>query len=466
MKLHIFVLSAAALAVGAGAFAQTMSLHGSVDFTSYGAQQTRTTTDGESDHSDLAAGYDPDSNFTIDMQVSAANFEFNLGLYFTADGGDEEYFDFSNGGSHTPFYQGNMKISLFDSQLFFYTGKFEDFNAGYIENGYVLGTQSITNFADKDNGQHLTALEFAPAFVSGLKIFAGLPILPYYGNGIEEAFEANQWKNLGKKFKLAASYQLPINALDMTINAGWRPGTYYDGVDAWDADTSTGGTMATLTKGFTESVFGEGFIQFLLPDVIDGLSLNVSGDVRYRDAEYTTRELKTKEHTAIAAMFGISAEFGSLLLDDLTLALEDRFYFAGDDYIHSDEKFIYDILGIAAEYDIAGQPFSIGVNLAGMFAADALGTGFIEDSGAKVNHAHNFDGVGMSLNDMPTASTSGLTGKSTTYLGAYANPYIKFNFPNGALKIGAELSFTRFFNEDVTNTGLSYRIPVGITYSF
>ena len=102
-----------------------------------------------------------------------------------------------------------------------------------------------------------------------------------------------------------------------------------------------------------------------------------------------------------------------------------------------------------------------------MVGADALGTAFAEDGGAKVSNDYNFDGgVGMSMNDMATASTDGLSGKSTTYLGAYANPYIKFSFPNGALKIGAELNFTRFFNEDVANMGLSYRIPIGMTYSF
>ena len=468
MKLNTLICGAAALAVGTGAFAQSLSLHGGVDFTAYGVQQTRTTTDGESENSDPSSGYDPDGNFTIDMQVTAANFEFNLGLYFNADGGDEEYFDFSNGGSSTPFYKGNMKISLLNNQVFFYTGKFEDFNAGYIEDGYALGGQSITNLADKDNGQHLTALEFAPAFVSGLKLFAGLPILPYYGNGIEEAFEANQWKYLGKKFKLAASYQLPIDAVDLTINAGWRPGTYYDGVDKWDATAKTGGDKATLTEGFTESVFGEGFIQFLLPDVIDGLSLQASYDLRYRDADYVTVAYETKEHNSLAHMGAISAEFGSLLNDELYLAIEDRFYYADDDYIRSDEKLAYDIFAIAAEYELAGLPFSIGCNLAGMFASDARGTAFAEDNGAKVyggKYCFASD-VGMSLNDMATASVSGLSGKATTYLGAYANPYVKFSLPNGAVTVGAELSVTKFYNDDVTNTGVSYRIPIGVSYRF
>ena len=464
MKLNKLIFGAVAMIFCSGAFAQTVTFHAGIDYTTWALSQTRLKTKSVNSKTDPSAGYDPDGNMTVDVAVRAANFEFNLGLYFNADGGDNEYYDFSD-DVDTAFYQGNMKVSFLNEQTALYLGKFEDFNADFIEPGYALGDQYITNLADKDHGQYLTGLMITPMALSSLRFFVGFPILPTHGNGIPDSDRKfDQWNILYKKAKIAASYQLPN---DMTINVGYRPGTYFDGVDAYAKKTADRGEMAALTDNFTESLYGEGFLQLSAPSIIDGVDANLSYDIRYRDEEYATYSA-TKEHTTFAHMIGLSAEFGSLISDSLSLAVEDRFFYADDDYIKADEKLIYDIFAVSAEVALAGQPFSVGLNAAGMFACDALGTAFANDGGAKIKTGRYYcdDSIGMSLNDMATASLSGIYGNPSTYIGAYVNPYVKFNMSNGAVIVGAEICYTNFSNDNVTNTGLSYRIPVGLKFVF
>ncbi|MBQ4378115.1 MAG: hypothetical protein II821_02820 [Treponema sp.] len=459
MKLNKFILGAASLAMAGGmAFAQNVTFHAGVDYTVWGASQAFYNDDGTTSNTENSAGYDPDGNMTVDVSVKAASFEFNLGLYFNADGGDEEYIDFSDGGKGTPFYQGNMKAGFFNDQVNVYTGKFEDFNGGYIADGAVFGEQYITNLADSDYGPYLTGLEFVPAFVSGLKVFAGFPILPIRGNGIQANEEYNQWKYLGKKVKIATSYQVPVSGLDLTLNAGFRPGTYYDGVD-------NGGTMSTFTETFTKSAFGEGYLQAVVPNLFDMLNLTVSYDIRYRDGEYTNIYNETEEHKAFAHMIGVSGEMSPL--EGLTLSAEDRFFFAGDDYLQSDEKLIYNAFGFNAEYALAGTQVAVGLGLAEIIAGDANGTAFADSDGTgKINnssYASNSD-IALTLNDMATANLPG--GAATKYTGTYVKPYFKYNFSNGALIAAFELAYTKAWTEDVSNTCLSYRVPVGIKFEF
>ena len=459
MKINKLILGAAALAMGGGAFAQSVAFHAGIDYTAWGFARSSYNDDGSATHTNPSAGYDPDGNMTVDVAVRAASFEFNLGLYFNADGGDEEFIDFSDGGKGTPFYKGNMKIGLFNDQLSIYTGKFHDFNGGYIADGSVLGGQYITNLADKDYGAYLTGLEFSPAFLSGLKLFAGFPILPIRGNGIQANEEYNQWKHLGKKIKLAASYALPVEGLDCTLNLGFRPGTYYDGVD-------NGGTMDTFTETFTKSAFGEAYIQGVLPNFLELMNLVVSYDMRYRDSSYVDIRNETKEKTAFAHMIGVSAE---MTFEDLmVLGVEDRFYYAGNDYVHSDEKFIYDILAANAEHSVAGTPISVGLGLAGILAADANGTAFADDDGTgKVNNDtySSSTSISLTVNDMATANLLA-GGDATTYLGFYTKPYFNYSFSNGSLIVAAEFAYSKAFTDDVSNNCFSYRIPVGIKFEF
>lgn len=455
MKLNKLIFGAAALALGAGAFAQSVTFHAGIDYTVWGLSQASYNSDGEKDSTDPSAGYDPDGKMTVDVSVKASSFEFNLGLYFNADGGDEEYYDYSDGGKGTPFYKGNMKVGFFNDQLNVYTGKFDDFNGGYFAKGAVLPKQYVTNLADKNYGPYLTGLELAPSAISGLKFFAGFPILPIRGNGIQADKEYNQWKYLGKKIKLAASYQLA----DMTFNAGFRPGTYYDGVDL-------NGTMTTATETFTKSMFGELYLQSVMPNLADTVNLIVTYDMRYRDSEYDTIRGTTKEHKAFAHMFDISGE--AALNEAFTLSAQDRFIYAGDDYVKSDEKLVYNVLALKGDYALPGTQINVGLGLAGFLAADAMGTAFATNSNGvtKINNenfAMNKD-IALTFNDLATASLLG--GKSTTYLGAYVKPYFKYNFSNGAITIAYELAATRVFTSDVTNTCLAHRIPVGIKFEF
>lgn len=460
MKFYRYISAAALFALGAACVAAQVKFSAGVDYTTYGVTQTKTTTDGEFEKTKASSGYDPDGNMTIDVLVNAASMEFNLGLYFNADGGNQEYYDFGD-KLNTSFYKGNLKAGFFADQVSLYLGKFEDFNADFIVEGYALGEQYITNLADKYYGQYLTGLLIEPQIfgLNGLRLFAGCPILPQNGNGIPDA-EYDQWNVLYKKFKFAASYTLDNN---IAIIAGFRPGTYFDGVDEADS-----GEMALATSNFTESLFSEGFVQVSLPNVIDGLKANASYDIRYRDGTYTNTANETEEHKTFAHMLGVSAEFGDFISPDLTLAVEDRAFFADDDYITSDEKLLYDILALSAEYNLITLPFNIGLNAAGMYGVDARGMAFTDNNGAKIATGRYYcdKDIGMSLNDMATASVSGLSGKSSQYFGLYANPYIRVKMSGGSLKIGAEFCLTKFKNEDVENTGFSYRIPVGLKFAF
>ena len=451
-------LCMALFALSSGVFAQTVTFHAGIDYTTWGLSQARYGGDDTRSNTEPSAGYDPDGKMTVDVSVKAASFEFNLGLYFNADGGDEEYIDFSDGGKGTPFYKGNMKVGFFNDQLNVYTGKFEKFNAGYIAEGAVIGAQYITNLADKDYGPYLTALEFSPQALSGLKLFAGFPILPIRGNGIQANEEYNQWKYLGKKIKLAASYQVPLSAFDLTLNAGFRPGTYYDGVD-------NGGTMSTFTETFTKSAFGEGYVQAVMSNFFDMVDLVVSYDLRYRDADYETIRGTTKEHKAFAHMIGLSGKMA--LTEEITLGVEDRLFISGDDYIHSDEKLLWDVLALNGEYAVPGTQCSLGLGLAGFFAADARGTAFADKDGtAKVNNGAYATHKDIALTFNKMATTLAAEGDSTSYFGAYAKPYFKYNFSNGNVMVAFELAYTRASASAFTNTCLSYRVPVGIKFEF
>lgn len=460
MKLNKLMLGAAAMALGSGVFAQNVTFHSGIDYTVWGLRRAFYNDDGEKDNTSSSAGYDPDGNMTVDVSVKAASFEFNLGLYFNADGGDEEYIDYSDGGKGTPFYQGNMKVGFFNDQVNLYTGKFEGFNGGFIAEGSVLGDQYITNLADQDYGPYLTGLEYTPQFLSGLRLFAGFPILPIRGNGIQtiDEHEYNQWKYLGKKIKLAASYQVPVDGLDLTVNAGFRPGTYYDGVD-------NGGTMSTFTETFTESAFGEGYIQAVMPNFMDMMDLVVSYDLRYRDGTYLNVNNETEEHKAFSHMVGLSASMG--LTEEISLSCEDRLVYCGDDYIADSEKLLYNVLAVNGEYAVPGTQISLGMDLAQICAADANGKAFADDDGTgKINnaaYASNSD-ISLTLNDMATATLLG--GEATKYLGTYVKPYFKYNFANGSLIAAFELAYSKAFTDDVSNTCLSYRIPVGIKFQF
>ena len=77
MKLNKLIFGAAALVLGAGAFAQSVTFHAGIDYTVWGLSQASYNSDGEKDSTDPSAGYDPDGKMTVDVSVKASSFEFN-----------------------------------------------------------------------------------------------------------------------------------------------------------------------------------------------------------------------------------------------------------------------------------------------------------------------------------------------------------------------------------------------------
>lgn len=461
MKLNKIMLSAAAVAaLSAVTAAAQVSFHSDIDFTTYAVQQDFTNTNGTKSNTEPSAAYDPDGSFKIDVNATASSFAFELGLYFNPDGGlSTDYYDISDLYS-THFYKGNMKVGFLGNQLQLYIGKFEDFNADYIAGGYVVDDQSITNLADSTFGQYFTGLEYAPSYLPGLRVIAGLPIMPIMGNGEHYSVAYAQWKNLWKKVKVAASYMMPLGDYSLQLNAGYRYGTFYDGIQG-DAATYT--TDSELATAYTKSAFGEGYIQAILPGFMDLGDITVSYDIRHRNADYVNISAETVEKLALAHYAQVG--FATKLMDnELALNVEDRFFYADDDYVASNEKVLWDMLAVNAEYALPGTIFSVGADLAGMFAADANGTGIVDGAINNTKFAADSDNITMTFNGLSCAAATGEG--ATTYIGAYACPYLKINFSNGALKIGAEVAYTRFFTSDVTNTCFAYRVPVGLNFAF
>lgn len=473
MKLNKVLLGTAALAAATSmAFAQTATLHGSVDATAYGVTQAFSSEDVYTDedgnaqsYSSATAGLDEDSELTADLTVKAANFEFNLGvkLYTGLDDDTDDYTDYTDSYDGTPFYQGNMKIDFFNQQLSVYTGKFEDFNAGYITEGSVFGSQNIRDLASSGEGQYLTGINVSPYAVKGLSAFVGFPILPGDGNGVNTDIESNYWKNLIKKVKFMAGYNMEGLA---NFTAGFRPGTYYTGVSSHQSDTDEDGNT-----GFLYNNFGEGFVQAVFnPEVLAGIPLNASYDIRYRtDASYTTTTLLTEEHTATAHTLSLSADISSLVgMEGLTLAVENRTYYYDDDYLVSDEKLLMNRLGASAAYNLPGTQFTVGGVLAGTYAADANGTAFTASNGS-IGYLYIdnscADDTQLGYNDMTTAYVAA-TGESVKYLAFYLNPYFQVNFNNGAFRVGAEVQYSAAIGKDDTVSAFAYRIPVGINFAF
>lgn len=447
MNAKKIILGAAALAAGAVLSAQTVSFHGYLDYTNFAVGQENTNL-GTDEWTKASAEYGSFYNgrTELNMSVTAANFLFNVGIRLDS-GGNSWYSlyhdvtqtnDDDDGYAVTPFHQMNIRASFLNDQIFVYTGRFEEWNAGYIFNGYALGGQNIRNLADRDNGQHLTAVEYCPQFVSGLKILAGLPILPVSGNGVNY-WTGNQWQYLYKKVKLVAQYKLPIG---VTFNGGWRPGTYYTGL--YDYDTADGATT---------NYFGEAYVQADMPYLVPNVPLNASFDLRYRKNDTVDKEV-------FAYYLGVSGQVKPI--SNLTVNFEDRLFYADDHYIATNEKLVYDILGLNAAYTFAGTPYQIGMQLNTMYAQDANGSSFA-DATSRIS-SDWCDDLAMSSDWMDTA-TLPPSGSAGRYFTIYGYPYVQKNFANGYARTGIEVQYSRFQTSKTTE-GITYRVPVAMCFWF
>lgn len=457
MKLNKLIFGAAMMTAALSCASAQAALHGKVDFVNNCADQEFSKTTGAEkwDASDVKAGFDADSSTTVDLKLNAANFEFNLGMKLNSSAGDEKYTDYTDAYDGTPFYQGNMKIGFWTDQINVYTGKFEDFNAGYIEDGYAMGTQNISNLASSGQGQHFTAINISPFSVPalrGLNVLVGLPILPVNGNGVNY-LDSNSWYvkddegkfkySLAQKVKAAVSYEIPEL---VKVNAGFRPGTYYTGVKSYDVDGN-----------FLKNYYSEGYIQACFPSLVEGLAFNLSYDIRYRKAEYTNRANETTEKTALAHMGAVSAEYA--VMENLTLACEDRFFFAGDDYAVVDDKVLADVLALNVNY-ILNERWSFGAGLAGFYAVDARGTALAANG--DYFDGFDFDDFGFSY----LGSLAVTEGKSNQYVGVYANPYAKLSVSSGDITLGVKVEYGFATDGSGNNMKLSYAVPVGFKFVF
>lgn len=469
MKLNKLIVGAAMMTAALSCASAQAALHGKVEFTNNCAEQDFSKSGSDKwDVSDVNAGLDAASKTTVDLKLNAANFEFNLGLKLNASAGDEglsgKYTDYTDSYDGTPFYQGNMKIGFLTDQINVYTGKFEDFDAGYIEAGYGLGTQNISNLASSSQGQYFTAVNVSPFSVPalrGLNVLVGLPILPVGGNGVNY-LDSNTWYlkdddgnfkyTLAQKVKAAVSYEVPEI---VKVNAGFRPGTYYTGVKAYDGD-------------FLTNYYSEGFVQACFPSLVEGLAFNVSYDIRYRKASYKTLtadttnykvvEGESAEKYVLAHTGAVSAEYA--LMDNLTLAAEDRFYYAGDDYALADEKIMADVLAVSAKY-ILNERWSFGFATAGMYGVDARGTAFT----ASGDYFDGFDYDDISFGSAIGGLTT-VAGESTQYVGVYANPYAELSVSSGSITMGCNVYYSFATSKSAYSNAISYSVPVGFKFVF
>jgi hypothetical protein len=341
-----------------------------------------------------------------------------------------------------------MKVGFLNDQILLYTGKFEDWNAGYISDGYVFESQNISNLADSTVGQHLTAVEVTPYAVKGLKFIAGLPILPVSGNGVSTSAEYNKWENLYKKAMFEVGYAVQ-NDMGLSFTAGFRPGTYYTGVYE----------SSVAKSDWITNYYAEGFVQANLLKLIPGVELNASYDIRYRDdASYTDVYGNSVTHFAMAHMAAVSGQMKPM--DALTVAVEDRFFYSSDDYTKSDEKFVYNIFGAKATYKLTGTQYELGLGADFIYAQDALGSAF---TGGSVDSDY-FDDISLTVKEMGCATLPS-TGTAGKYITGYLNPYIQRNFASGYARLGIEAQYSRFETSTV-NQAISYRIPVGLIFKF
>jgi hypothetical protein len=455
MKVNKILLSAAAFAAGALLSAQTVSFHGYMDYTNFAVgQENQNLTDSSTKWTEPSAEYGSFYNgrTELNMNVSAANFLFNIGIRLDSSGNSwyslyhdvtqtVTTYDASGAGTAgyaaTPFHQMNMRVSFWNDQIFFYTGKFEEWNAGYVFNGYALGGQPVLEIASRDAGQHMTALEFCPQFVNGLKVFAGVPILPVSGNGLQYT-TTNQWKNLYKKVKFAAQYKLPIG---ITFNALYRPGTYYTGIYKYDT-----------ADGATTNYYSEGTLQADMPYLVPGVPLNATFDIRYRHNDIADKE-------AFLYSLGISGQVKPI--SNLTVNFENRFAYADDHYIAMNEKLMYDILGADVIYSFAGTPYQVGASVRGIYAQDANGS--VYASGGQQNDKTRCE-YNMTIDwfDAANAPTSGSAGR---YITVYGYPYVQKNFANGYARLGVEIEYSHFQTSNTTE-GLAYRVPFATCFWF
>ncbi|WP_288188826.1 hypothetical protein [uncultured Treponema sp.] len=466
MKIRKIILGSAALIAGAALGAQNLNFHGYMDYTNFavGQEINKLSKDGEWDVSEASAEYGSFYNGRTELNVTGGvgPVSFATGVRLDSSLGEwyNLYRDVSASGlNETMFHQANIRVSMLQDQLVLHAGKFEEWNCGFILNGYQMGGQPISDLAMRDYGQHMTGLEWIPNMsiangaLVGLRMYAGLPLLP---PGQEYDWtEANKWENLWKKTKIMAAYKwLRYNLL---FTAGFH-NEYYAGTNnSW-----------AYENNYNDIFYSEAFLQADLPTLVSGVKLNVSYDLRWRKAEYEVQDVSGGiadwSEPVFAHYVGISGR--TEVIPAWPITFENRFFYADDHYLSINEKALMDAVAVGVSHAIPGTSYKIGLNAVGKYAQDANGTSFgTTDGYAPTDSAHAGGLMDFHTDwmDGPNVTT---TGAATRYIGVYASPYFQKDFSNGFFQIALEVQYMNVSNDNVEANGINYRVPFKFCFWF
>lgn len=465
MRIRKLILGgSAALIAGAALSAQNLSFHGYMDYTNFGVgQQIYKTTDTDDwEHTEPAAEFGSFYNGRTELNVTGGVGPVSFATGVRLDAALGEWYNNTpdvTDLTETMFHQANVRVSMWQDQLILHTGKFEEWNCGFILNGYAMGGQRIADLAMRDWGMHITGLEWVPNMnvaggaLTGLRLFAGIPVLPP-SSGYDWT-EANAWDVLFKKTKVMASYKwLRYN---VTFVGGFHNEYYTGRNETW-----------AYEDNYTKRFFSEAFVQADLPTLIRGVRLNVTYDIRWRDAEYNifdeNNNKGTWEKTAFAHYVGVSGLTDAVAGWPITF--EDRFFYSGDHYDGINEKGVMNALALGISHRLAGTSYSFGLNAQAKWAHDANGTLILANDTYAPTDAQHAGGIMDFHTEWMAGPKIDVGGASTRYLGFYAKPYFQKDFSNGFFQVAVEVQYINVHNDKVDGDGITYRVPLMFCFWF
>ncbi len=470
MKVNKFLIGAAALSLGSAVCAQEIHIGGYVDYSSTLATQVVNKAPGadEWDATQVGAEFGPVQNgiHFLNLDATALNVDFHTNVWIGAGLGpwyadvpqyiDRSVYNGSNGfdasadDASTPIGQMWVCTHFIDDQLRFYTGNFASngWNAGYVFGGYVLGGQKIEGLAGrtKGNDSAFSGVEVLPHALTGFKAIVGFPVAPF----VDSYEKFNEWSHFIKSVKFMTQYRWLL--YNVTFNAGVRPNFYRTNGDGYSDE-------------YTESLFGEAFLQVDMPSLVYGVQLNASYDFRWREAEVDgdiTVSGDDWSKTTFSHILQASARFTNLV-EGWSFGVEDRFAYYQPHYLAVNETAIYNVLAVSGEHPISGTSYAFGFNTQFMYGQDANGTctgnGWSDDQKAYASDLVAFDANFMGL-DGETAPASGSAGR---YFSVYGYPYVQKNFANGFTRLGVELQYKHLETSNVLEA-FAWRVPLTLTF--
>lgn len=455
MKLTKLIFSAAAFLAGGMIFAQSIGVHGYMDYTNYGIGQRIYNADGTWEYTDPAAEFGSFYNGRTELRLdaNASNVEFHTGVRLGAGLSSwyNLYHDLGNTTDMNTFlFTGNVKVNFLNGQLALHTGRYEEANFGYIFNGYQLGASWVTPVAQRGYDTHFTGLEVAPYAVPGLKMLVGLPILP----GIDNWNYLNDWAMMIKGVKFMGSY----NWLRPNIgfNFGYRPFTF---------KTDTAGSTAAYTEETLYKYnYGEAYVQANMPTLFSFMKTIVSYDFRYRTAKMSGEDAADgKDWSRFTMSHSLSVSGQISTFSGWTFNVEDRFAYLAPHYLAVNETALFNILGIGVSKPIVGTDYVFGVNSNFEYGQDANGSSLNSDG--EYASQYTGDGIGGFHNDWMAVGSLPGSGAPGRYITVFASPYFQKNFQNGYFQVALDLQYNHFTTSKTTQS-FNYRVPFKFCFWF